>query len=140
MVHLWYTGSAQMNQMSHENTFLEPEEEFFTEIQSNPIWNGFSIETEWTNFTSEQREREAQQQAFDFENMEDMILTPETMKQMMDAQNMSIRQTAEEIVIAHTTLSLYLLKGNKRQIKNNDEKMLNWLKEKAIERKTLTTT
>lgn len=139
MVHLWYTGSAQMNQMSHENTFLEPEEEFFTEIQSNPIWNGFSIETEWTNFTSEQREREAQQQAFDFENMEDMILTPETMKQMMDAQNMSIRQTAEEIVIAHTTLSLYLLKENKRQIKNNDEKMLNWLKEKAIERKTLTT-
>jgi hypothetical protein len=106
-------------------------------IQNNPIWNGFSIETECTNFTSEQRE--PQQQAFDFENMEDMILTPETMKQMMDAQNMSIRQTAEEIVIAHTTLSLYLLKENKRQIKNNDEKMLNWLKEKAIERKTLTT-
>ncbi|MEH7375671.1 hypothetical protein [Neobacillus drentensis] len=52
---------------------------------------------------------------------------------------MSIRQTAEEIGIAHTTLSLYLLKENKRQSKNNDEKMLNWLKEKAIERKTLTT-
>ena len=92
-----------------------------------------SIETEWTNFTFEQRE--TQQQAFDFENMEDMILTPETMKQMMDAQNMSIRQTAEEIGIAHTTLSRYLRKENKRQNKNNDEKMLFWLKEKSNRKK-----
>jgi transcriptional regulator with XRE-family HTH domain len=58
---------------------------------------------------------------------------------MMDAQNMSTRQTAEEIGITHTTLSRYLRKENKRQNKNNDEKMLYWLKEKTIERKTLTT-
>jgi hypothetical protein len=127
-----------MNQMSHEKTFSEPEEEFFTENPEQSYMEAASsIEIEWTNFTSEQRE--PQQQAFDFENMEDMILTPETMKQMMDAQNMSIRQTAEEIGIAHTTLSRYLRKENKRQNKNNDEKMLYWLKEKAIERKTLTT-
>lgn len=69
------------------------------------------------------------QQAFDFTS-EEITLTPETMKETMDTLQMSIRQTAEEIGVAHTTLSRYLRKENKRQNNKNDEKMLQWLKEK----------
>jgi len=43
-----------------------------------------------------------------------------------------IRQAALEIGVAHTTLSRYLRKENKRQNNKNDVKMLNWLKEKAL--------
>ncbi|MBH0175709.1 hypothetical protein IHV09_19230 [Fictibacillus sp. 23RED33] len=67
-----------------------------------------------------------------FTKTQEIILSPETMKNMIDSLNVSIRQTASEIGIAHTTLSRYLRGENKRQNKNNDEKMLNWLKEKSI--------
>ena len=54
------------------------------------------------------------------------------MSDMINRLNMSIRQAALEIGVAHTTLSRYLRKENKRQNNKNDEKMLNWLKEKAL--------
>jgi len=72
-----------------------------------------------------------EQQAFDFDVKEEAKLSPEAMDQMINHLNMSIRQAAEEIGIAHTTLSRYLKKENKRQNNNNDQKMLNWLKEKS---------
>lgn len=123
----------RMQQMSQERTFSESAEKLFTEIPELAYKETAStIETELTDFSSVTIE--PLQQAFDFESMEETILTPETMKEMMDSQNMSIRQTAEEIGIAHTTLSRYLRKENKRQNKKNDEKMLNWLKEKANSR------
>ena len=54
------------------------------------------------------------------------------MQVMINRLNMSIRKAAEEIDIAHTTLSRYLRKENKRQNNKNDEKTLNWLKEKTL--------
>ncbi|MED3689800.1 hypothetical protein P4534_13395 [Peribacillus butanolivorans] len=70
------------------------------------------------------------QQSFNFGMDMEISLSPETMMETMDSLNMSIRKTAEEIGIAHTTLSRYLRKENKRQNNKNDEKMLKWLKEK----------
>ncbi|WP_026581261.1 helix-turn-helix domain-containing protein [Bacillus sp. J33] len=61
-----------------------------------------------------------------------ITLTPEKMKEALDYLNISIRQAAEEIGVAHTTLSRYIKRENKRQNKKNDEKMLNWLKEKFL--------
>lgn len=70
------------------------------------------------------------QQSFNFGMDMEISLSPETMIETMDSLNMSIRKTAEEIGIAHTTLSRYLRRENKRQNNKNDEKMLGWLKEK----------
>ncbi|MFD4819701.1 hypothetical protein [Peribacillus butanolivorans] len=70
------------------------------------------------------------QQSFNFGMDMEISLSPETMMETMDSLNMSIRKTAEEIGIAHTTLSRYLRRENKRQNNKNDEKMLKWLKEK----------
>ena len=72
-----------------------------------------------------------EQQSFHFTQNE-IVLSPEVMKETMESLNMSIRQTAEEIGIAHTTLSRYLKKESKRQNNKNDEKMINWLKEKTL--------
>ncbi|MCA1042005.1 hypothetical protein LCM00_21125 [Bacillus infantis] len=72
-----------------------------------------------------------EQQSFHFvENLQNVSLTPETMKETIDSLGISIRQAAGEMGIAHTTLSRYIRKENKRQNKNNDAKMHNWLKEK----------
>jgi hypothetical protein len=76
-------------------------------------------------------DNQAEQQVFDLGEDSPVRLTPETMKETIDSLGMSIRQSALEIGIAHTTLSRYIRKENKRQNKNNDAKMLNWLKEKA---------
>ena len=76
-------------------------------------------------------EMHSEQQSFNFAQ-DELVLSPEIIKETMEAMNMSIRQTAEEIGIAHTTLSRYLRKENKRQNNKNDEKMLNWLKEKTL--------
>ena len=62
----------------------------------------------------------------------EIVLSPEIMKKTIESLNMSIRQTAAEIGIAHTTLSRYLKNENTRQNNKNDEKMLNWLKEKTV--------
>jgi hypothetical protein len=72
-----------------------------------------------------------EQQAFELDNDSSVRLTPETMKETIDSLGMSIRQSALEMGIAHTTLSRYIRRENKRQNKNNDAKMLNWLNEKA---------
>lgn len=45
----------------------------------------------------------------------------------MKDRKMSIRQSAEEIGISHTTLSRYLRGEIKRQNKKNDEKIHKWL-------------
>ncbi|WP_061810441.1 hypothetical protein [Rossellomorea vietnamensis] len=76
-------------------------------------------------------EIKTEQQVFNLEDEVSISLTPETMRETIDSLGMSIRQSALEIGIAHTTLSRYIRRENKRQNKNNDEKMLNWLKEKA---------
>ena len=73
----------------------------------------------------------SEQQSFNFAQNE-LVLSPEIIKGTMESLDMSIRQTAAEIGIAHTTLSRYLRKENKRQNNKNDEKMLNWLKEKNV--------
>ncbi|RFB11500.1 hypothetical protein DZB84_20800 [Bacillus sp. HNG] len=67
------------------------------------------------------------QQTFDFGESKNISLTPEAMKETIDNLGKSIRQAAKEIGIAHTTLSRFIRGENKRQNKNNDEKMLNWL-------------
>ncbi|MED1865814.1 hypothetical protein P4V41_20335 [Fictibacillus nanhaiensis] len=74
-------------------------------------------------------EDEPEQQVFDFSA--EIKLTPTSIKEMIDSLGMSIRQSASEIGIAHTTLSRYIKRENKRQNKNNEVKMLNWLKEKV---------
>ncbi|MCM3576277.1 hypothetical protein M3172_24200 [Mesobacillus subterraneus] len=74
---------------------------------------------------------QAELQAFNLNEDSSVCLTPVTMKETIDSLGMSIRQSALEIGIAHTTLSRYIRKENKRQNKNNDAKMLNWLKEKT---------
>ncbi|MDT9027515.1 hypothetical protein [Rossellomorea yichunensis] len=78
-----------------------------------------------------------EQQSFNLVEESSVILTPETMKDTIDSLGMSIRQSALEIGIAHTTLSRYIRKENKRQNKNNDEKMLKWLKQKIMEKNDL---
>ncbi|MCC3359673.1 helix-turn-helix domain-containing protein [Bacillus sp. REN16] len=67
---------------------------------------------------------------FDFSVNEEIYLSPESMKEAISRLNISIRQAAREIGVAHTTLSRYIKRENKRQNKKNDEKMLNWLKDK----------
>ncbi|OHR66564.1 hypothetical protein HMPREF3291_01640 [Bacillus sp. HMSC76G11] len=73
------------------------------------------------------------QQSFQFSEADtgtEITLSPTAMQEMIQALNISIRQSASEIGISHTTLSRYIRRENKRQNKNNDLKMLNWLKEK----------
>ncbi|WP_242061845.1 helix-turn-helix domain-containing protein [Cytobacillus firmus] len=69
------------------------------------------------------------QQTFEFAEPE-ISLTPEAMKETLERCKLSIRQAAEEIGIAHTTLSRYLRRENKRPNKKNDEKMAKWLNSK----------
>lgn len=59
--------------------------------------------------------------------VEDVELTPEAMREKIDALNYSIRKAAEEMGMSHTTLSRYLNRKIKRQNKDNDVKMLTWL-------------
>ena len=77
------------------------------------------------------KEMYSEQQSFNF-TQDEMVLSPEGMKKAMKSVNMSIRQAAAEIGIAHTTLSRYLRNENTRHNNKNDEKMLNWLKEKTL--------
>lgn len=129
----------RMNQISSENTFSLSEENHFSqssEILQNEI--AATLEMEFIDEPSlaipenaDNKKVVEEQQAFNLVEEVEVSLTPEAMKEMMDSLNMSIRQTAEEIGIAHTTLSRYLRRENKRQNNKNDEKMLNWLKEKA---------
>ena len=54
-------------------------------------------------------------------------LTPEIMRAKIDELGYSIRKTAEEIGISHTTLSRYLARKIKRHNQDNDQKMILWL-------------
>ena len=136
------TVLEMIHQMSQGNTLLRTEAEKFSKsIDSVKREPASTVETEVLKQIPKKRILEnnehtktlkIEQQAFDFDAKEEIELSPETMKEMMDRLNMSIRQVAEEIGIAHTTLSRYLRKENKRQNNKNDEKMLNWLKEKTL--------
>jgi predicted DNA-binding protein (UPF0251 family) len=73
-----------------------------------------------------------EQQTFDLDDIEEIKLSPESMEKMISHLNISIRQAATEIGVAHTTLSRYLKRENKRQNSKNDEKMLNWLRKHSL--------
>lgn len=91
---------------------------------------GASIESIPVNMIHKE---EYAQQSFQFSEADtgtEITLSPLAMQEMIQALNISIRQSASEIGISHTTLSRYIRRENKRQNKNNDLKMLNWLKEK----------
>ncbi len=76
---------------------------------------------------------EPEQEAFDFdeviEESEVMLLTPETMRAKIDELGYSIRKAAEEMGMSHTTLSRYMNHKIKRHNKDNDKKMLQWMKD-----------
>jgi DNA-binding transcriptional ArsR family regulator len=129
-----------IHQMSQGNALLR-KENASKSIDSARNESASSVETEVlkhipkkTSLTHNEptKSLKMEQQSFDFDAKEEIELSPETMKEMMDRLSKSIRQVAEEIGIAHTTLSRYLRKENKRQNNKNDEKMLNWLKEKTL--------
>jgi hypothetical protein len=124
-----------------ENNLLKTEEErFSTGLASAMKESATAIDTEiieqvsYKRFLDKNEQTktfEFEQQAFDLDEKEEIILSPEVMHEMLNRLNMSIRKAAEEIGISHTTLSRYIRKENKRQNKNNDKKMSNWLKDKA---------
>ncbi|GGB68918.1 helix-turn-helix domain-containing protein [Fictibacillus barbaricus] len=117
---------ARMQKLTQDNLLIASHED------PTPSWEFVQQETASTIDTKQNIHilDKPEQQTFDF--TPDIKLTPSSIKQMIDSLGMSIRQSASEIGIAHTTLSRYIRGENKRQNKNNDEKMLNWLKEKAV--------
>ncbi|KON83561.1 hypothetical protein AF332_27525 [Sporosarcina globispora] len=127
--------------MIPENTLLKTEEEKFSNsLDSAMRESAAAVDAEIIEQISNKRILEKneqtktskfEQQAFDLDENEEIILTPELMQEMITDLKVSIRKAAEEIGISHTTLSRYIRKENKRQNKNNDKKMLNWLKDKA---------
>lgn len=130
----------KLNQLDHENALLEKELLSETIIsqgigKSSAALSKRAIVSQnikKTNRKKANREiQKVEQQALDFSLKQSIILSPESMKEKMEGLGMSIRQTAEEIGISHTTLSRYLRGENKRRNKNNDEKMLKWLEEKT---------
>lgn len=124
----------RMNQISHENSVSEDilfSKKDYSLSELAPTLELGSIEVPSTLLAGKivnQTHVKTEQQSFHFEPETDIALSPETMKEAMDSQKMSIRQTAEEIGISHSTLSRYLRRENKRQNNKNDEKMLNWIK------------
>ena len=127
----------RMNQISRENTFSLSRENNFSQNTvnfRNEIATTLEVGLETSPVMSQKSTKKkvnGEQQVFNFVQDLKITLSPETMKEKIESLNMSIRQTAEEIGIAHTTLSRYLRKENKRQNNKNDEKMLNWLKDKT---------
>ncbi|WP_256242065.1 helix-turn-helix domain-containing protein [Bacillus sp. V3B] len=132
----------KIHPLSQGNTPLRTEEEKFSSSSKSAIREAAStVEAEVIEKTPQKNYHkdndrlgtgEFKQQAFDLDVKEEIKLSPESMSEMINHLNMSIRQAAKEIGIAHTTLSRYLKKQNKRQNNKNDEKMLNWLKEKTL--------
>lgn len=64
---------------------------------------------------------------FDIPAEKTVELSPEIMKQRIDSLGYSIRKVADEIGISHSTLSRYINNKTKRQNKDNDQKMIQWL-------------
>lgn len=124
----------RMNNLSNEtisSKYTKP----FQQIEFYPseIATTLEIESESTLELSKSKNSNkgiVEQQSFDFVQDVEVSVSPDSMKEMITLLSMSIRQAAEEIGIAHTTLSRYIRRENKRQNNKNDEKMLNWLKEK----------
>lgn len=130
----------KMHQINPDNTLLRTKEERLVSRsisvmkKSTPTAEAEVIEKIRKTSSHKNKEQmktlKIEQQAFDFDVNDEIKLSPEVMDHMINHLNISIRQAAEEIGIAHTTLSRYLRKENKRQNNKNDEKMLNWIKEK----------
>lgn len=76
---------------------------------------------------------EPEQEFFDFDEVIEeptvILLTPETMRAKIDELGYSIRKAAEEMGMSHTTLSRYMNHKIKRHNKDNDKKMLQWMKD-----------
>ena len=132
----------KMHHIRHENTSLRTEKTLADSLLGSSIVESAAtletqaLEKKPTSSTDIKDEKsntyQVEQQAFDLDVKEEIKLSPESMSLMINRLNMSIRQAALEIGVAHTTLSRYLRKENKRQNNKNDVKMLNWLKEKAL--------
>ena len=132
----------KMHHIRHENTSLRTEKTLANSLfESSIVESAATLETQIlekrpTRSTDIKDEKsntyQVEQQAFDLDVKDEIKLSPESMSLMINRLNMSIRQAALEIGVAHTTLSRYLRKENKRQNNKNDVKMLNWLKEKAL--------
>jgi hypothetical protein len=126
----------RMNHLSHDTSALSNENTLIkqTEFSRNEIATTLELDTELTyekpTIKSTSKKEFVEQQSFDFVQDVEVSVSPDSMKEMIDSLSMSIRQAAEEIGIAHTTLSRYIRRENKRQNNKNDEKMLNWIKEK----------
>ena len=129
----------KMHQNSPNNPLLKTDEFSTNSLTSAMRETASTIEKEILErsptkgtFKKDEVAHKIEQQAFVFDVKEEIELSPETMGDMINCLNMSIRQAALEIGVAHTTLSRYIRKENKRQNNKNDEKMLNWLKEKVL--------
>ena len=124
--------SIYANQISNENLVERVNQQKQDKTSEHSSLKGTELlHEQLTTAIKPVEEVYSDQQSFNFIQSE-IVLSPEIMKKTMDSMNMSIRQTAAEIGIAHTTLSRYLRNENKRQNNKNDEKMLNWLKEKTL--------
>ena len=125
-----------MHPVSQENILLRTEERKFASSSKSAVSEIASkVEAEIVEQLSKKSRTNTfkiEQQVFDLDVKNEIKLSSEAMQEMINRLNMSIRKAAEEIGIAHTTLSRYLRKENKRQNNKNDEKMLNWLKEKTL--------
>ena len=132
----------KMHPVSQENILLRTEERKFASSSKSAVSEIASkVEAEIVEQLSKKSKRKnkeqtnifkIEQQVFDLDVKNEIKLSSEAMQELINGLNMSIRKATEEIGIAHTTLSRYLRKENKRQNNKNDEKMLNWLKEKTL--------
>ncbi len=119
------TVLEMIHQMSQGNTLLRTDAEKFSKsIESEKREPASTVETKVLKQLPKKRTLEnnehtktlkIEQQAFDFDAKEEIELSPETMKEMINRLNLSIRQAANEIgFAAHTTLSRYLRNEVKR--------------------------
>jgi hypothetical protein len=121
------------NYWTNQSVIILPTELVIKENQRNLLdytnqsANGKIMERIHKDLTSV---KEPEQQEFNFDMDQKIIPSPETLKEMIDSQNISIRQAATEMNIAHTTLSRYIKGENKRQSRNTDNKLVTWLTEK----------
>lgn len=107
--------------------------------QMNTNGNTSELATQETAVTTESTpivKPKVQSKPLNFEQqqmqfLEEIVLTPDSVRKAMKDCNLSIRQSAEEIGISHTTLSRYLRGEIKKQNKKNDEKIHKWLQDKS---------
>lgn len=72
-----------------------------------------------------------EQQTFNFEEQETIILSPETVKAAIKKNKTNAKKASIEMGVPYSTLLRYLKGESKRSYKDNEEKILKWLKEKS---------